>query len=192
MRDLFIISIIAPFIQEPIKRWPGAFLVVSIASWFLPINPWFRQTVPLFLIGGVFTARPSWNKLIKAMDYRIGILTLIGGIVSSFFNEKDFFYQLTIALYLMSAFIICNTVATRVAAQGVCRSIIPYTFMVYVLHGKPLSIFQIGFTTVFSSKLFIVIGYFIIPIACFVLCLAIAVIFKQLMPKTYKVCTGEW
>lgn len=191
VRDLFIISIIAPFFQKFLRKCPICFLLISLLLWFSPISHMFRQTVLLFIIGEVLSMKSESIVCLKKKDYRIGFLTLIAGVATSFI-KIDYFYQLIILLYILSAFLICKEIDNRgYDTKRKCELIASHIFLIYVLHGKPLSVMQIVYTSVVANTTMIITGYFIFPLICFFLCLIISIIFKKIMPKIYKICTGE-
>lgn len=190
VRDLFIISIFAPFVQRLIRKYPIAFFILAVVFWFVPINRMFRQTVVLFVIGGVFSIQSDWIEAFKRIDYKIGFITLSAAIAASFV-KIDCMYQLTIFLYTATAFLICNGLLHNKHVKSVCKYLAAYVFIIYVLHGKPLSIMQILYTSLLTGKGWVLLGYFILPLICFFAFLGVAIVFKKYLPRAYKICTGE-
>ena len=189
VRDLFIISVFVPFIQRSLVKYSTPLLVVLTVLWFAPINNMLRQTIVLFIIGELLKITSKKIENLR-MDFRIGFLTLAFGIVFSFI-KIDFFNRLTIMLYLISIFLLCKELINNDGIKIKCEYLASFIFMIYVLHGKPLSVMQIIYTLVFYSTGMVIAGYFLIPIICFFVCLIVGMAFSRALPCIYKFCTGE-
>lgn len=190
VRELFIISIVAPLIQKPLRKWPKVFSIVGIVLWLLPINTMFRRTVVLFILGGALSNEKKIIEKLKRFNWKTGVIILLIGVAISFF-QNSITYQITLALYSVSALIIGTELVKGKSAQRFSFEISKYIFLIYCIHGKPLSILQIIYTSLFKSPALVYVGYFLLPIICFGICLGIAYVFKRFLPSAYKICTGE-
>lgn len=196
VRDLFIISVFAPLIQKPVRRFPLIFLVCAGVLWFSPVNQMVKQTVVLFIAGGVLSVKSEWISRFKLIDHKFGLLALALGIGFSLIviGESYFtycFYQLAILCYISAAFLICNALEKRQGVKTFSAFLSGYIFVIYVTHGKLLSILQIVYTSKLHGAVLTAAGYFLIPLICFGVCLVFSMAFKKLLPKVYKICTGE-
>lgn len=190
VRELFIISIIAPIIQKPLRKWPTVFALFAVSLWFLPINSMFRQTVVLFIFGGALSNKKEWIERLKKVEWEKGVMFLLAGAITSFIHNS-IVYQLTLALNIISVFIIASNIVKKERIKKMSFKLSQYIFLIYCIHGKPLSIMQIAYTGFFKTPVLVSIGYFILPFLCFVICLCVAVLFKKYFPRMYRFCTGE-
>ena len=126
----------------------------------------------------------------KQYDY-CSIVSFMIGIGMSFMTKNYLAYQLTIMFYLLGTFFMCRRLVRKKRWIGFCKKFIPFVFMIYVLHGKILSILQILYSKVLLSTSMIIMGYFLIPFVCIFICCAFAVIYRKLLPKLYSIFIGE-
>lgn len=190
VRELYIISIAAPIIQKPLRKWPELLGGLGIVLWLLPINSMFRQTVVLFVLGGTLSVKKKWIEKLKQLNWKSGILVLLTGAAISFV-QKDLFYQLTLALNVTGAFILGSNSIKNENVRRFSYETSKYIFLIYCIHGKPLSIAQIIYTGIIKSQALVYVGYFALPMLCFCVCLFIAYAFRKFFPSIYRVCTGE-
>ncbi|MBQ6932239.1 MAG: hypothetical protein IJN38_08935, partial [Clostridia bacterium] len=71
-------------------------------------------------------------------------------------------------------------------------ALLTFSFPVYVLHGKILSVVQILYTKLIAqTTLTVTVGYFILPLAVILVCTVTAVLLKRLLPLPYRIAIGE-
>ena len=76
-------------------------------------------------------------------------------------------------------------------AEGEKNSLLyQYSFMIYVLHGKILSVLQILIMGAIADGLWIRVSYFALPLAVIGICIAAARLLRMLLPRVYAVLSG--
>ena len=76
-------------------------------------------------------------------------------------------------------------------AEGEKNSLLyQYSFMIYVLHGKILSVLQILIMGAIADGLWIRVSYFALPLAVIGICIAAARLLRLLLPRVYAVLSG--
>jgi hypothetical protein len=191
---LFLLNLIAPAIRWVIDRFP-LWLTVGLlgAIWFIP-SPyplWYNgaQSIVFFTIGGIIARK----KIAIPLNWTTKLIALLcGGLLLC----CSFFPEITIYCYgarflLLPACVVFGIGAALWKTPDVSK-LMPYSFMIYVLHGKPLSVLQILYAKVVpTSTLTVVAGFFLLPIVTIVLCVLVSVVFKRCLPKLYAIANGS-
>ena len=190
VRDLFLLSIIAPLIERIIRKYPSLVFIFAMVLWFAPFNQHLREAVCFFLIGAAISCYKQSEKLVKLLDYRIGLILLALGVFCSV-QSSWIMYRASTMPFLGFFIILANALARTGEIGRFCREKVRFTFFVYVIHGKILSIIQILYATKFPSLSAIIIGYFTISSFLFICCLECGILFQHLMPRLFAFCNGE-
>lgn len=191
VRDLFLLSVIAPFFQKPLKRFPTLFAIIAIGVWFLPLSNSLREAITFFILGGVIATQTKVLGLIRRnCTILVLFLSLALGVGLSFLYN-DYCYRLSILFMVFAVYIGCVSMSCYSIFRRICSCLIPYSFAIYVLHGKLLSIIQILYTRKFASNASTYLGYFILPFLVFWVCYFIALLFKKVGLKLFTVSMGE-
>jgi len=190
VRDLYLISIIAPLFRKHLQRFPVVFLLIAIFIWFLPVNSYFRLTFTYFIWGGVIATCPKMIERLNRLNVMQGIVLFVFGCVLSYF-QSEVLNRMIILLFLLAIYAFSHKLKSNEQIRKVSAVLVSYSFMIYVLHGKILSSVQIIYVSVFNSKAWLNFGYFFIPFFVIILCIGLAVAFKRISPTLYGICTGE-
>lgn len=188
VRDLFILSLFAPWIQKSLKKWPIAVFVMSVVIWFLPAHRYFRQALTFFILGGLIaTDKKIQDWLIAKRSFTVITFVLILGIGTSLFDIEAV-QRISIILLIFIVYQGCCCVKN----STIYGKLISYSFAIYVLHGKLLSVLQILWMKEWHGMLSANLGYCILPMFVFSVCLGASVLFKKIYPRVYAICMGEW
>lgn len=191
VRELFILSIAAPLFQKAMSRRPAVFLVLAVVVWFSPCGEHVRQSVTFFFAGGVMACSDQYlETLRKTTLEREGVWIFLLAVVCAI-PRVEMLWRLSVMAMVIFVYLLCKTAAQKPRAQGLCDKLIAYTFIIYVTHGKFLSIVQILYTAKFTGQTAVNLGYLLIPALMFCVCLAVAVAFRKLLPRLYRICNGE-
>lgn len=189
IRELFILSIFAPLIQKPLRRWPCAFFLIGVMLWFLPIGFVLKKTVVAFVIGGVLSVKRGCLERLNSVDCRYCILLLlVSGTIS--YVRNDIFFSASIVLNLVSVYLIGNRIVQNSSLKYVSEKLSNHIFFIFVTHGKLLSLMQMAYVSVLSNQIWVCFGYFFIPVICVLICIYVSFVFRKLFPKAYYISTG--
>lgn len=190
VRELFILSLLAPLFQRSIRKWQVFYALLAVAIWFTPFNHCLRESITFFIIGGIIGSSSVIEEKLKLLDLRIGYIALgVGSLLSLF--SIEILWKISILTMVFAIFFFCKCVEKKQRIKSACEKIIAFSFIIYVTHGKLLSIVQILYSAKLDSLFFANIGYLLIPAFIFVVCLMFAVLFKKAFPGIYKICNGE-
>ena len=93
---------------------------------------------------------------------------------------------------LCMVFAVCRGLSGRAAVKKHLAGMTKFTFPVYVMHGKQLSIFQnIAVRFVPQTSAAVLLEYSLFPVLCICLCAFESMLFGRLMPRLYRVVMGN-
>lgn len=191
VRDLFLLSVLAPLIERLVRKYPSIFFCFATVLWFVPLNLHLREAVCFFFIGASIACLRVSDKLVRIIDYKIGVLFLAIGIIGSAFLSSWIMERISTIVFLGFVYIFTKTLSKNKKTELLCDRNVRYTFFIYLVHGKILSIIQILYVAKFPSKSAAIIGYLAIPLLLFFCCLGLAILFKRLLPRLFSFCNGE-
>jgi len=193
VRDLFLLNLIAPILKWIIDRFPVWLTMLILAGiWLIPLpyEIWYFmcQGIVFFTLGGLIARHkvflPS-NGIVKSIS--ILSLTVLASVACiPGINMWSYYSRFMLILAMI---VIC--MAPIVFNLKCLEIFVPYSFMIYVLHGKVLSVLQILYARLIpQSDLTIIIGYLIIPSIIVALCIVVAYILKRFVPRFYRILMG--
>lgn len=189
IRDLFLLSTIAPLCQKTLKKFAFPLLVAIVILWFLPVNTYFRQAFSFFFLGGLLAKNSHIRDvLLKKRNSIFVIITFLLAIFTSV-PDSSVLNQLSSCFFAHSIYQICAGLENNETVINWSNRILPYSYAIFYLHGKFLSIVQMLLVSRIPSLVYV--GYIVIPAVVFIICFWIAVTFKRLLPKVFKLCMGE-
>lgn len=190
VRDLFILSIVAPIIDRIVHKYYLFVFVFASAFWFTPFNLHLREAICFFLIGAAISCCKASDNLVKLLDYRIGLVLLVLAIFLSV-QSSWILVRVSTLIFLWCFCIFAKLLSENKKIFQICGKNVRYTFFVYVIHGKILSIIQIFYANKLHSLFATIVGYFVIPLLLFYAFIIIARVFQRLLPSVFAVCNGE-
>lgn len=191
VRDLFLLSITAPIIQKPLKKYPLFFMAIAVTVWFTKLPHVCREAITFFTVGGSVSAcKTALVKVKKHLGARMLLCTGIPGLLLSLIKNETC-YRISVLFMLAFIYLISVMMVKSKPIEKLVLVIMPYSFAIYVMHGKILSILQILYSARFDSLSMIILGYYMIPLLVFAFCMAVAMAFKRLLPTIYAIATGE-
>lgn len=193
IRDLFLLNAVAPVIKWVIDRFPvRVTLGILIVIWFLPwpYKLWYNlcQSVVFFTLGGLIARRKisfPLNRTTKLAAILCCLLIAVAACIPSIGMWSPLLRVLVLLAF--------TAISIGAAAFEMPRvtGFMQYSFPIYVLHGKPLSVLQILYTKLVPQSVWTVVGgYFLLPIVIVALCIVAAAVLKRCVPRLYAIVTG--
>ena len=193
VRDLFLLNTVAPLIKKAIDRLPVWATAVMLAACFflLPYRLWYKfgQSVTFFMLGGLLARKNfsfNFGKYAKITAIICTVLVVASAFLPAL-DRKSFLWRLPLLLAFAAICIVLAFCDFKKAA-----ALLTFSFPIYVLHGKILSVVQILYTKLIAQNtLTVTLGYFILPLAVVLICISAAVLLRKLLPLPYRIATGE-
>lgn len=193
VRDLFFLNLAAPlftWLTEKIPAWLNATLCACLFL-LLPHGVWYKfgQGFSFFLLGSV-TAKieikfPN-RKTSKILAVVCTALVLVSSFVPTL-GREGYLWRLALLAAITA---VCSVLS--IVKVPALNKLLPFSFPVYVLHGKILSAMQILYSQLTScTTLAVCAGYFVLPAAVIAVCVFISTIFKRLLSKMYSRVMGS-
>lgn len=199
LRDLFVMSLLAPIFYWPTRKWPWAtmtvLLVLYITSW--KIKFFLFPTFSLFGIGAWFSIRnDNLIELCRRVKYPALILFIpLILVATAFYNNKglDNFFRLLFFPFGMVTFMnICDKLYELPNYRKLMLRLTETVFFIYAAH----EIYILGWTKgmflrVFGQTLTAKwISFFFVPIVTGAVCLGLFYLIKHIMPKMLSFACG--
>ena len=199
LRDLIVMSFLAPAFYYPTKKWPWAtlavLLILYMSSW--KIGFFLLPTFSLFGIGAWMSIRKdNLIEFCRKVRYPAAILSVpLLLVATAFYNNQDFdkFFRLLYFPFGMVTFLnVCNSLFDNDRWRNLMLKLTETVFFIYVAH----EIYILGwtkglFTRVFGETLTGKwIAYLFVPVVCLAACLVLFYLLKRLMPKVLSFACG--
>ncbi len=190
VRELLIFNLLSFALVPLVKKTPGYILLPAMVGlYFLPIDQIIRYSVSFFIIGMYFGFRkrlPVFNSWIHII-----ILFIVGFVVPSFVGKGGGLVW-KVSVFLMTVFIlsISGKLAQDDGAVKMAKTIIPYSFPIYLLHEYPMTTIMRLLALKHISLPVATIAFFIAPILVICMCVVVIEIWKRVLPGFYSLSTG--
>ena len=184
---------IAPLIKWAIDRLPlWLSICLLLILWLVPLpyTKWYFgiQGVVFFSLGCLF-ARKKCSFTLEREGKWAAILCGIVLIFLAFMPNLKI--QSNWARFILPLAFVVVSVGTTALPMDKMMGIMPHFFMIYALHGKPLSILQILYVKLISqSTLTVTFAYFVFPIVIISFCILVSCIWKRFFPRLHSIVTG--
>lgn len=193
VRDLFLLNAVAPLIKKAVDRLPVWVTAAAAAACFflLPYRMWYKfgQSVSFFILGGLLARKKfsfNFSKPAKITAVICAVLVAACAFLPGL-DRKSLLWRLPLLLGFTAVCIALSFCDFKKAS-----ALLTFSFPVYVLHGKILSVVQILYTKLIAqTTLTVTVGYFLLPLAVISVCIAAAVLLKKLLPSPYRIAIGE-
>ncbi|MHC4125023.1 MAG: acyltransferase family protein [Planctomycetota bacterium] len=198
IRDLFIFVVLSPVIYWLLSRIGPAFLGVIASIWFLIVfDAGISRDIEGFLyfsLGGFFSLnsvnikfsvrRPIfilllWLGIISIRTYYVANLNIM-------VNELDKLSVIAGVAAVWLNYDMINRICGRLLSF-----LVAYSFPIYLYHLPVVQLCR-GVTKNIAtgSGLFLLITYFIFPLLAMIICVGVAYLLRETMPKFYDIITG--
>lgn len=216
MRDLMGLVLLTPIIYIFVKKWPVLILTVVTLFYFTgymqPVEweEWgftgnLNHSV-MFFTWGAYLAIHSKGFVIKQWD--ASRYSLLFGVLWFFFITlqallvkystpvpvKIVCHQTMILLGVAFIWTFYDYAYTKQHQKlgGFINRILPYTFIIYVMHSPLLQLMSpVYYGTFGRGSWAMAVGYYIVPIIAIILCMAFGWLFSRYIPKLYNIATGK-
>ena len=186
VRDLFLLSLIAPILKAAVNKIPYYIMLPIIGGWYLPLPERFRQVLCFFLLGlligkGEIKLPSFFAKKKITLTLSVVFVLLIALLPDGYFTERTKTLMAAGLIYFASRVLRCKWISLITA----------YSFWIYATHGKLLSIIQITSVKMLpQSGTVILVEYLVLPLVVISICMAAGIIVHRLCPKLYSTLTG--
>lgn len=161
-------------------------LICLVCRW-MPVDcRWMSSEGMLFFVlGGVLQKYPDLlnKQMPKCLLFTVSAIWLYLSFYSWSFMASQ---QLNIVVGLVSFWGLLDYLKSKAIDR-----LLPYNFIIYVLHLYLLKILKLGLAKVFYGNDFIALSaYLVLPVLCSALIIVLAKIMQKILPGFYKVATG--
>lgn len=198
MRDLMIMSLVAPLWYLFVKwaKWPSLALLILV--YVSPLNPSLPAMRAIFFFGlGAWMGIWKINMLQICRKFRLSsaILALLLVVIATVFNSSKYHEWLLRAFYpfgMMTFMNICDRMASNEKRFNKLISLSGTVFFIYAAH----EIFILGWTKGLCLRIFgdglagSWISYFLVPVIVLAVCLLLYNIINRIMPRTLAFACG--
>jgi len=188
VRDLFVLNLVAGITRKIYKHIDYRLvLCMLVAFWFLPINSQARQAICFWCLGGLLGYHKVDITFAKPQIYVVSFGIL--GILIPMFTINLYLDRIAVLCCLIFALALMSRVSK---IQEILVRFISYSFPVYVMHGKLLSVIQITMVSqIAQSTPIIILEYLILPLLVMATCVIISKIMSRYLPGMYAVAMGN-
>ena len=200
LRDLAVISLLAPIFYYPTKKWPWATLAVLLVLYFISYRSVFFlfPSFSLFGIGAWMSIRRDNLILVcRRVKYPAAILAVIFLLVATYFcnhhRSYDKLFRLIFFPFGMVTFLnVCDHLFDYKGWRNLMLRLTETVFFIYVAH----EIYILGWTKGLFMRVFGEtltanwISYIFVPIVTGAVCLALFYLLKRICPKVLSFACG--
>lgn len=197
VRELFIINLLYGLLCH-IKKMPTAVIyTVALAVWLLPIPVTYlaRQTISFVLIGIGLAKDNGLAKRLRNIKPGLIIPLCVIAFCGAAFRDSlwcgDVIYRMAVLVLVVGVYWICSKLTKREYICQWAETMIPYSFPIYVFHGKILTILQNLTVAAFPQAGGGILGYFLLPAVVVAICILIAALARRFTPKLFAFSMGE-
>lgn len=188
VRDLFILNVFSFVIKGAFDRINrNVILLAILILWFMPINICARQSICFFCLGGLFNFYKTKPSLPKPIVFTVvcGVL----GVMIPFLSTYEPVIRCAVLFCIVS---IMTGVLVFTNLQHYLAKLIPFSFAIYVMHGKLLSLVLILLVKLLPQTSFtIMLEYYFIPILIIGICVLISMLLSRICPSVYALSVGS-
>lgn len=188
VRDLFVLNLLAGVVRHVYKLIDyRLILLVLIGFWFSTMNSQARQAICFWCLGGLM----GYHQLSFTIPHPRVFAFATGplGVLIPLFSTNLYLNRIAVLCWLVFALSCMSCIPNT---QKILARFIPYSFSIYVMHGKLLSILQIIMVkTIPQTTLTIIIEYLILPSIVIGICVFVSKIMSHVMPKVYALAIGN-
>ena len=200
LRDLVLLSILAPAFYYPIKKWPWVSLAVILLLYLSSFKVDFFLFLSLSLFGmGAWMSIRKDNIVVfcRALKYPAAAIAFFLLPLATSFHGGDydydkFFRLLFIPSGMITFLNICDRLYDHKRYRDLMSKLTETVFFIYAAH----EIYILGWTKglflrVFGQTLAARwISYLFVPVVTGAICLALFYLLKRIMPKTLAIACG--
>lgn len=199
LRDLIVMSIIAPIFYYPVKKYPWLTLAVLLVLYVFSfkIKFFLFPTFSLFGMGAWMSIRKDnlidFCQKVKFPAAVMAFILLITATAMYAVDEYDRFFRLLFYPFGMVTFLnICNKLYDHLRYRNLMLRLAEPVFFIYAAHeiyilGWTKGLFLRVFGETLSAKW---ISYLFVPVVTLAICLALFYLIKRLMPKALSFACG--
>lgn len=188
VRDLFVLNLFAGGIRKIYKHTDYRLILFLLAVlWFSTINSQARQAICFWCLGGLL----GYHKVAFVFPKPRILAVLFGilGVLIPIYSTNMYLNRFAVLCCLIFAFAWISCIPD---AQKTLGRFIPFSFSVYVMHGKLLSIVQIIMVALIpQTTLIIMLEYLIIPPIIIGLCVMFSKIMGHSFPYLFAIAMGN-
>ena len=190
VRELLIFNLLSIAFVPLVKKTPGYILLPAmIGVYFLPIDQIIRYSVPFFIMGMYF----GFKKRLPVLNswIHIIILFIVGFVVPSFVSRGGGLVW-KVSVFLMTVLIlsISGKLSQNDGIVKLAKTIIPYSFPIYLLHEYPMTTIMRLLALKHVSLPLATAAFFAAPILVICMCVLVIEIWKRILPGIYSLATG--
>lgn len=200
LRDLIVMSLLAPAFYYPVKKWPWISLAVILILYLVSfkVDFFLFPTFSIFGMGAWMSIRKD-NILAfcRLLNYPAAAFSFFLLPLATFFHGSDYNYdQFFRLLYIPSGMItfmnICDRLYNFKGYRNLMLKLTETVFFIYAAH----EIYILGWTKGLFIRVFGEtlparwIAYLLVPVVTGAICLALFYLLKRVMPKTLSFACG--
>ena len=193
LRDLILLNLLVPVLDKVYNIANHKIIIlVMLILLIIPI-PQHLWSALFFVLGGLFARNEKIKTLCKkSVNFTIFIIVCV---IMNFVEYKFsniLLDRITILIYIYLVYYIAIKTVNFKPTQIIIAFLTPYSFWIYLTHGKILSILQIIISKLAYENIIIaILGYFILPIITIFICTLVGKVIKKYMPKVFDILIGN-
>lgn len=194
LRDLILLNLFVPILDKLLKITNYKLILIILCVLICMPIPYYLYQSLFFVLGGLIARNEKLKSLIHIKVNLIIILTisLIISIVQYDFKELEILSRINMIVYIYLVYLVTRKTIKYNLSKIFIRLLTPFSFWVYLTHGKLLSVLQIIISKIaYENILVACLGFFILPIITIFICLIIGKIIKKLMPNIFDIMLGN-
>lgn len=198
MRDLMLMSILAPLWYFVVKRFKWLSLILLIAAYASPLNPSLPAMRAIFFFGvgtwmGIY--RVNMLQLCRSIKWPAAVIAVITLLVASYWNSSAYHEWLLRAFYPFGMITFMNICDKLIDNENRCNrmcNLASAVFIIYATH----EIYILGWTKGLFLRVFgdgllgSWVRYLFVPVVVLIACLFIYWLLNRFMPKTLAFVSG--
>ena len=188
--DLFALNLMAPLFRiASEKAWPIV-LIAAAVLWLSPLHYRIRIPFAFFALGCVLAEQEALREGLKKLPVTAVTAAGIGMGVLCMFVHSEILYRCGIVIMMAAVFRVCLLIEQK-STQDRFRAWMPYTMIVYALHGKVLMLLQRVYAALIPySVLSGILGYFLTAAAAALISVVCGMLLRKLLPRVFALSTG--
>lgn len=191
MRDLMAVVLLFPLIKTVAKRHPNTVLCLGMALSILQFSFWGKAALAWFLIGAAVVQKGTLMIFDNYSVSWIGAIYFVCA-AAALFIENPIIRNISVLVGIVFWLRLSKEIYAREKLRQIFLRLSEWVFMIYVLHEMTLSsVRKLCFRLLPAKPLFWFLEYLLIPIGVMAGCILAGIIFKKVLPKWYRIATGE-
>lgn len=188
VRDLFALNVLSFVIKSVFNHCNRWIIVVALlALWLSTVNNQARQSICFFCLGGLAGYYKPKFECKKPIMFAT-LFSILGLLISLSSTNK--YVNRIATLFFIIAILMWLSLCTY--THRTLNKLMPYSFAIYVMHGKLISVLQIVLVKLIPQNSYVIIlEYLIVPLFVIALCIFGTILLRHVAPAFFSIAMGN-